>query len=165
MYGLGGSGAGVVRVTGNQTVTGPLTLVSDGTVTPMLTIRGLTTDPVKQMMMVFDGFFNPLASILNVDGINAFGGRIAGFAPGDIFNPAFASMTNVADNLAANAAGIKLGRGAGLGVAIFTGSGAPSAVNPVTSGIPVNGCWYLRIDGGVATGIYQTRAGAWVAVI
>lgn len=68
--------------------TAPVTFVSDGTTTPPLTVRGLTTDPLKQLVEVFDGFGNPIESTQNAGGaIQAFGDKGNFFNGGDVVNP------------------------------------------------------------------------------
>lgn len=141
----------------------PVSMLSDGTTTPCLTITGLTTDPLKQLSIYFDGFGNPIGSQANAGGDNEFGDRRSAFSPGDVFNASWQTMTATSDNVNANAAGFRLGHGTTQGVAIFVGNGLPDAANPVTTGVPPNGSIYFRLDGGAGSTIYQVRGGAWAA--
>lgn len=143
----------------------PVFMISDGTTTPLLTLTGLSTDPLKKLRIEFDGFGNPVGDQGNAGGDAEYGDRRSAFAPGDIFNAVWQTMTATADNVVANAAGFRLGHGTTQGVAIFVGVGAPTAANPVSTGIPPNGSVYFRSDGTVSNFLYQVRAGAWTALV
>lgn len=162
-WGLMGSGNSYVRTFGPQTVTGPITFVSDGSATGVITVRGLATDPLKQLIQTFDGFGNPISTNANAGGFGVLGDRLSAFPPSDIFNASFQTLTATADNVATNAAAFRFGHGTIQGAIFSIGTGAPGAANPITTGIPPNGSIYLRTDGGAGTTIYQVRAGAWVA--
>lgn len=117
-----------------------------------------------QIMQTYDFALNPIHGIATVNGDSVFGDRRNVYGPGDVFNSIFTILGNVVDNLSATAGGFKAGHGAGQS-ALYFGIGAPSAIHPVTNGIPANGVCYLRWDGGVGTTLYQVRAAAWVGIL
>lgn len=118
---------------------------------------------VAQILEIFDRFGNPIFTVPTVGGPAVLGDRISAFRPGDVFNADWRTLTASSDNVATNAAAFRLGHGTVLNTIIAVGVGAPSAANPITSGMPADGSIYFRTDGGAGTTIYQARSGAWVA--
>lgn len=144
---------------------GPVKFLSDG-VNPVITINGNPSESgIIQYIQTFDKFGNPIETHPNAGGDAVLGDRRSAFPPGDIFNPSWQVMTATADNVVTNAACFRLGHGTSQGVVIAVGNGAPSAANPISTGMPPNGSFYFRSDGGAGTSVYMARAGAWAAIL
>ena len=111
-----------------------------------------------------DFFANPGWGGPTVNGDAMLGDRRRSFRPGEVLVPDWQVLTGAGDNVAVNAGGVQIGHGTGV-VQHYSGIGAPGAAHPVTTGIPANGTFYYRQDGGALTTIYQVRAGAWVGVL
>ena len=119
---------------------------------------------LSQIFEVFDHFGNPIFTIPTSGGASMLGDDLSVFPSGDVFNPTFRVYGAASHNVSTNAGAFALGHG--TGVVLFTcGTGAPSAVYPITSGIPANGTFYFNAAGGSLTTIYQVRAGAWVGIV
>lgn len=129
---------------------------------PALKLTGANN--VSNTVYMEDFFANPLFVFPTTGGDAMLGDRRRSFRPGDVTDPDFQVLTSTADNVATNAGGLNIGHGTGH-IQIYTGIGAPGAAHPVTSGIPANGTFYFRSDGGAGTTVYQVRAGAWVGIV
>ena len=119
---------------------------------------------IANIAYIEDVFTNPLFTIPTDGGDAMLGDRRRAFRPGEVTNVDWQTLTKTTDNVAVNAGGFQLGHGTGV-IQFYAGNGAPSAVHPVTTGIPPNGTFYFRQDGGAATSVYMVRAGAWVAIL
>lgn len=117
---------------------------------------------LAQVFEIFDQFGNPIFTVPTAGGPAVLGDNFSVFRPGDVFNPDFQVLEQVGNNISTNASGIQYGHGTGK-QNWYYGIGAPSAVYPVTSGIPANGSMYTRLDGTAGATMYQVRAAAWVA--
>lgn len=129
-------------------------------------LRLIGANRVGQIMQSFDFTgVNPIEAT-NTDGLSlgAFGDRIQAYPPGDVFNSSFRTLTHTNDSISTNASGIQFGHGTGV-VSMFWGTGAPGAAYPKTNGMPADGSFYFRLDGGSLTTIYQARVGAWVGIV
>lgn len=127
-------------------------------------LRLVGANGLFQILQILDFLSNPIQATNTAGGDGVFGDRRSAFRPGDIFNADMQTLTQTSDNVAANAAGFLLGHGTGVN-RFYSGSGAPGAAHPVTTGIPANGTFYFRNDGGTGTTLYQVRTGAWVAIL
>lgn len=119
---------------------------------------------LAQIFEVFDRFGSPIFTVPTAGGPSVLGDRLSVFPPGDVFNPSFRTLTSTADNMSTNASGVQFGHGTGV-IRMYWGTGAPGAAYPVTSGMPPDGSFFFRSDGGAGTTIYQARAAAWVGII
>jgi hypothetical protein len=139
---------------------------SDGTANAILTILGKNGEPSKDYIIIKDGVIptpNPISELRNAGGWKVFGDNYGVFANG-VFNPSAQLLGAVSEKIASSAGGISIGQSAGL-LRIYAGTGAPSAIYPVTTGIPANGYLYLRLDGTVGSTLYRVVAGAWVGIL
>jgi hypothetical protein len=162
-YGLSGSGNSFVRTTGDQTITGQKLFIHDGDPSHYaIKVVGNVAATTQQLIQVFDAVGNPIWIISNAGGQAMFGDNSKVFRGGEVFNPDLSSLTSVNDHVVTDASGIHLGHGVTAGVNLYVGVGAPTSVNPNSTGFPANGSLYFRSDGGAGTTLYQMRAGAWV---
>jgi len=131
---------------------------------PALRMHGANL--IGQLMEGLDFFDNPIVAS-NTDGLSvgAFGDRVGAYPPGDVFNAAFRTLTNAADNISVNAAAFEFGHGTSQSRVIAIGTGVPSAVFPRTSGVLPNGSFYFNETGGIGTTIYKVNGGAYAAIL
>lgn len=139
----------------------PVTITEVGSEIALKLIGGPN---VSQIFEIFDRFGNPIFTVPTAGGPAVLGDRLSVFPPGDVFNPTFRVFGASADNISTNAGGVQFGHGTGV-VRCFWGTGAPGAAYPVTSGMPPDGSFFFRSDGGALTTIYQARAGAWAGIV
>jgi hypothetical protein len=109
-----------------------------------------------------DFFLNPGYVLPTAAGDAMLGDRRRAFRQGEIFTPDFQTLT-AADNISVNAAGIQLGHGSGA-FNIYAGDGVPSAVHPVTTGVPPNAFYFNYTAVAANTRLYHAEGGAWVAL-
>lgn len=150
-------------VFGKTTFRGGIVSSAPDTATEALKLIGASQGigPIRQS---YDAFGQPIEILNNAGGLAISGDRISVFGGSDIFNPIFRVLGNAADNLSTTAGGFQVGHSTGV-VSIYYGIGAPGAAHPVTSGIPANGTFYYRNDGGVGTSLYQVRSAAWAGIL
>lgn len=138
------------------------------TLTQLASERALTLvggPNLAQVFQVFDRFGNPIFNIGTAGGAGVTGDRLSAFRPSDIFNADWQTLTAVADNVVTNAGAFRIGHGNSGGRIFAFGDGAPSSSNPISTGMPPNGSFYFRTDGGTGTSIYMARSGSWVAIV
>lgn len=140
----------------------PLTITQKASEIALLLVGGPN---LSQIFEVNDRFGNPIFVVNTAGGIAVTGDRASAFRPGDLTNADWQTLTSSSDNVVTNAAAFRLGHGTSVGRILAMGNGAPSSSNPISSGMPPDGSFYFRSDGGAGTSIYMARSGSWVAIV